>query len=133
MKQRPTLNRDGFSLIELMVALIILGGVLLSTAEYFRRFSRTNASTSLSNTALDLATQRLEDIKVDRNYVGLGSYVATQTNLNCLPAAGAGCFTRVTQGVRTNNATNDHWTFTVTVTHPRMVNPVVKSTAIARF
>jgi hypothetical protein len=39
----------------------------------------------------------------------------------------------VTQGVRTNNATNDHWHFTVTVTHPRMSRPVVKTTAIALF
>jgi prepilin-type N-terminal cleavage/methylation domain-containing protein len=133
MKQLAKSTREGFSLIELVVALIILGGVLLSTAEYFRRFSRTNAMTSLQNTALDLSTQRLEDIKVDRTYLGLGSWAATETNLSCLPAAGAGCFTRVTQAVRTNNATNDHWHFTVTVTHPLMTNPVVKSTAIARF
>ncbi|MGQ0639914.1 MAG: type IV pilus modification PilV family protein [Gemmatimonadaceae bacterium] len=133
MTQLASARREGFSLIELMVALIILGGVLLSTAEYFRRFSRTNADTSVSNTALDLSTARLEDIKVDRNYLTLGSYIATETNLSCLPAAGAGCFTRVTQGVRTNNATNDHWHFTVTVTHPRMSKPVVKTTAIARF
>jgi hypothetical protein len=115
-----------------MVALIILGGVLLSTAEYFRRFSRTNANTSLTNTALDLATQRLEEIKVDRVYAGLGSWNATETNLSCIPS-GAGCYTRVTQGVRTNNATNDHWHFTVTVTHPRMTKQVEKTTAIARF
>jgi prepilin-type N-terminal cleavage/methylation domain-containing protein len=125
-------RRDGFSIIELMVALIILGGVLLSTAEYFRRYSRTNAITSVANTALDLSTQRLEEIKVDRNYLGLGSWVATETNLSCLPA-GAGCFTRVTQGARTNTAVYDHWHFTVTVTHPRLLRPVEKSTAIARF
>lgn len=133
MRGIPNAKREGFTLIELMVALIILGGVLLSTAEYFRRFSRTNAMTSLSNTALDLATQRLEDIKVDRNYLTLGTtWIATETNLSCLPG-GAGCFTRTTQGVRTNNATYDHWHFTVTVTHPRMSNPVSKTTAIARF
>ena len=132
MTKKPNVGREGFSLIELMVALIILGGVLLSTAEYFRRFSRTNANTSLSNTALDLATQRLEEIKVDRVYTALGAWNATETNVSCLPA-GAGCYTRVTQGVRTNNATNDHWQFTVTVTHPRMTKPVEKTTAIARF
>ncbi len=132
MTHSPNAKRDGFTLIELMVALIIMGGVLLSSAEYFRRFSRTNATTSLANTALDLSTQRLEEIKVDRNYLGLGSWVATETNLSCLPA-GAGCFTRVTQGVRTNNAWNDHWHFTVTVTHIRMTRSVVKTTAIARF
>lgn len=132
MTRMPNTRRDGFTLIELMVALIILGGVLLSTAEYFRRFSRTNASTLLSNTALDLSTARLEEIKVDRNYLGLGSWIATETNLSCLPSS-AGCFTRVTQGLRTNNATNDHWHFTVTVSHVRLPRPVVKTTAIARF
>ncbi len=132
MTRKPNAKRGGFTLIELMVALIILGGVLLSTAEYFRRFSRTNAVTLLSNTALDLSTQRLEDIKVDRNYLTLGTYIATETNLACLPS-GTGCFTRVTQAVRTNNATNDHWHFTVTVSHPLMPKPVVKTTAIARF
>jgi prepilin-type N-terminal cleavage/methylation domain-containing protein len=125
-------RRAGFSIIELMVALIILGGVLLSTAEYFRRYSRTNATTSLANTALDLATQRLEDIKVDRNYLGLGGWIATETNLNCLPMS-AGCFTRVTQAARTNTAVYDHWHFTVTVSHIRLPRPVVKTTAIARF
>ena len=107
MTRKPNAKRGGFTLIELMVALLILGGVLLSTAEYFRRFSRTNAVTLLANTALDLSTQRLEDIKVDRNYLTLGTYIATETNLACLPS-GTGCFTRVTQAVRTNNATNDH-------------------------
>jgi prepilin-type N-terminal cleavage/methylation domain-containing protein len=132
MTRVPNAHRDGFTVIELLVALVILGGVLLGTAEYTRRFSRANASTSVSNTALDLATQRLEEIKVDRNYLGLGVWVGTQTNLNCMPA-GAGCFTRVTQGVRTNNAVNDYWHFTVTVSHPRMTRPVAKTTAIARF
>lgn len=133
MTHKPNALRKGFTLIELMVALIILGGVLLSTAEYFRRFSRTNGDTSLSNTAFDLATQRLEDIKVDRNYLTLGStWIATENNLSCLPS-GAGCFTRTTQGIRTNNATYDHWSFTVSVTHPRMSRPVTKTTAIARF
>jgi prepilin-type N-terminal cleavage/methylation domain-containing protein len=132
MKQMPNAPRGGITLIELMVALIILGGVLLSTAEYFRRFSRTNGVTLVANTALDLSTARLEDIKVDRNYLGLGTWIATETNLSCLPAGG-GCFTRVTQGLRTNNATNDHWHFTVTVSHPRLTQPIVKSTAIARF
>lgn len=133
MTRKPHAGRKGFTLIELMVALIILGGVLLSTAEYFRRFSRTNGMTLLANTALDLATQRLEDIKVDRNYLTLGTtWIATEVNLSCLPAS-AGCFTRTTQGLRTNNATNDHWHFTVTVTHPRMSKPITKTTAIARF
>jgi hypothetical protein len=42
-------------------------------------------------------------------------------------------FTRRAQVSRTNTATTDYKTWTVTITHPQLLAPVTKTTAIARF
>jgi Tfp pilus assembly protein PilV len=46
MKRVAEARGEGFSLIDLIIALVILSGVVLSIAEYARRFSPANASTS---------------------------------------------------------------------------------------
>jgi hypothetical protein len=42
-------------------------------------------------------------------------------------------YTRVTQVLRTNNASTDYTAVTVTVSHPSLSKPVKKSTIIAAF
>ena len=120
--------RRGISLLEVMVALVILGTSLLGMGEYGRRFARSNANASMLNNALDLASARVERVKAERNYTSMDTLIATESAI-----AGYPSYQRVTAIVLTKNSQYDYKTVTVTVTHPAMANPVRKTTAIARF
>lgn len=120
--------RTGISLLEVMVALTILGTALIGMAEYGRRYARSNASSMMLNNALDLASARVERVKSERNYTSMDTLATTETNI-----AGYTGYQRVTAIVATLNAQYAYKTVTVTVTHPAMALPVKKTTAIARF
>jgi prepilin-type N-terminal cleavage/methylation domain-containing protein len=120
--------RRGMSLLEVMVALSILAVSLIGMAEYGRRLSRTNANSSLLNRALDLAQQRVERVKAERNYTSMDTLAITETVIPLYPS-----YRRITTITRTSNSQVDYKTVTVTITHPSMALPVKKTTAIARF
>lgn len=120
--------RRGISLLEVMVALTILGTSLIGMAEYGRRYARSNANSAMLNNALDLASARVERVKAERNYTSMDTLAVTETSI-----AGYTNYLRVTAIVQTLNAQYAYKTVTVTVTHPSMALPVKKTTAIARF
>jgi prepilin-type N-terminal cleavage/methylation domain-containing protein len=120
--------RAGLSLLEVMVALTILATSLIGMAEYGRRFARTNARASTQNLAMDIATERVEEIKSVR------SYVAIDTMVGAVSVTRDGlAFVRNTTIVRTNTAQVDYKTVTVSVNRATMPVPVKKTTAIAFF
>lgn len=124
----PVASRRGISLLEVMVALTILGTTLIGMAEYGRRYARTNANSTMLNTALDLASARLERVKAERNYTSMDTLATTENSI-----AGYPNYKRVTAIVQTLSAQHNYKTVTVTVTHPAMPAPVKKTSAIARF
>lgn len=123
-----TAARRGISLLEVMVALTILGTALIGMAEYGRRYARSNANSALLNNSLDLASARVERVKAERNYSSMDTLAGTETNIS-----GYTGYTRVTQILQTLSSQYNYKTVTVTVTHPAMPSPVKKTTAIARF
>ncbi len=124
----PLRGRRGISLLEVMVALTILGTTLIGMAEYGRRYARTNANSAMLNNALDLASARLERVKAERNYTSMDTLATTELSI-----AGYPNYKRVTAIVQTLTAQYAYKTVTVTVTHPSMPNAVKKTSAIARF
>ena len=124
----PRRIRSGISLLEVMVALTILGTSMLGMAEYGRRFARTNATAMLRNTALDLASERIERVKAERNYTSMDTLAGSHS-----VTSGGVTYTRTTQIVRTQTSQVDFKTVTVSVTRATMPTPVKKTTAIARF
>jgi prepilin-type N-terminal cleavage/methylation domain-containing protein len=120
--------RRGISLLEVMVALTILGTALIGMAEYGRQYARKNANSAMLNSALDLASARVERVKAERNYASMDTLAAIETSIAGYPG-----FTRRTQIVQTLSAQYNYKTVTVTVTNPAMPTPVKKTTAIARF
>jgi Tfp pilus assembly protein PilV len=122
------LARRGISLLEVMIALTILGTSLIGMAEYGRRFARTNSTSMFQNTALDLATERIERVKSERNYVSMDTLAGTAS-----VAVNGVTYTRVTQITQTLTSQLAYKTVTVTVNRPQMTAPVKKTTAIARF
>lgn len=127
--RRPAIARArrGWSLVEVVMAVAIMGGSLLGFAEFSRRFSRSNGVNSVLSQGVDLAVSRIERVKFERNYATIDTCA---TPAQAVPGT---AFTIRTQVMRTNNATTDHKAVTVTVTHPRLSSPVVKTTAIAAF
>ena len=134
--------RAGMTLIEVILAVVILSGAMLGLANFGRKFQHQTTDSSNQTLASDLATQRVEDIKGFRVYATL---VATyngvvETSFPTDPVGYAG-FTRTTAAVRTQNATgaapsspgNDYITVTVTVTGRGLPAAMKKSTIIAVF
>jgi Tfp pilus assembly protein PilV len=117
------------TLIEVLVAIVLLTGVLLGMGTYVARFVRGTADSANISTASDLVTDRLEQIKGFRTYSTLEStFIATEN-----PVTGYPSFRRETRITRTNNATRDYKTVTVIVTSALLASPVQKSTIIAAF
>lgn len=125
---RQRLARRGISILEVVIALSILGTSLIGMAEYGRRYARSNANSTTLNNSLDLASARVERVKAERNYTSMDTLAATETSI-----PGYANYTRVTKITRTNNSQYDYKTVTVTVTHPAMTGSVKKTTAVARF
>lgn len=120
--------RRGLSLLEVVVSLTILGTSLLGMAEYGRRFATTNQRSGLQNTALDLATDRIERIKAERNYTTMDTLAGTHN-----VTVNGVTFVRQTIIARTVTTRLDYKTVTVSVQRGTMTLPIRKTTAIARF
>jgi prepilin-type N-terminal cleavage/methylation domain-containing protein len=123
-----TRRRGGMTLIEVMIALVILTGALLGMGKFITSFSHATSDGALSSVASDLVLDRLETIKGSNSYAALDGYAATETAIT-----GFTGYKRVTQVTRVLDATEDYKAITVTVTNPGLNLPVKKSTIIAAF
>jgi len=121
-------RRSGMTLIEVMIALVILTGALLGMGKFITSFSHATSDGALSSVASDLVLDRLETIKGTTSYVGLDAYAVTENSIT-----GFAGYKRVTQVLRTFDATQDYKAITVTVSNPGLSTPVKKSTIIAAF
>ncbi len=116
------------TLMEVMIALVILTGALLGMGRFITNFSHASTDGALSSAATDLTLERLEYVKATTPYTNLVSYAGTEVAIPGYPN-----YTRVTQVLRTNNASADYTAVTVTVTHPSMAKAVKKTTIIGAF
>lgn len=123
-----TKRRSGMTLIEVMIALVILTGALLGMGKFITSFSHATSDGALSSVASDLVLDRLETIKGSTAYATLDAYAVTETSIT-----GFTGYKRVTQVLRTLDATQDYKAITVTVSNPGLSVPVKKSTIIAAF
>ena len=123
-----TKRRSGMTLIEVMIALVILTGALLGMGKFITSFSHATSDGALSSVASDLVLDRLESIKGSTSYATLDAYAVTE-----LAITGFAGYKRVTQVTRTIDGTQDYKAITVTVSNPSLSLPVKKSTIIAAF
>jgi prepilin-type N-terminal cleavage/methylation domain-containing protein len=123
-----TRRRRGMTLIEVMIALVILTGALLGMGKFITSFSHATSDGALSSVASDLVLDRLETIKGSSSYAALDGYAATETSIT-----GFAGYKRVTLVTRTLDATQDYKAITVTVSNPGLSTAVKKSTIIAAF
>ncbi len=128
-------TRRGMTLIEVIVAVVILSGAMLGLANFVRQFQHTTSDTSSQTLASDLATTRLEAIKGDRVYATLVSnYNGVVETFTSDPVYYG--FTRTTTATRCAacpTSTNDYVTVTVAITGNSLPATMKKTTIIAAF
>jgi prepilin-type N-terminal cleavage/methylation domain-containing protein len=130
-----TRARAGFTLMEVMVATIILGGALLALANFAAKFARANATASVSLTANELAVEKVEaGVKMKSTYIGIDSLRGTEATIPGTQYAGYSRRTDVTRvGGRVGIDPMDYKVVTVTVTHARLLQPVARTVVVAAF
>ena len=124
-------DRRGLTLIEVIVSMVILTGVLLGMASFAVRFMRATTTSDTRTIAVNLAEQRIAEVRSSPNYSGLeANYAGTEAAI-----AGFTGYTRVTTIVRTGGPrptyTNDYKTVTVSVTGPGLTQPIKKTVVVA--
>ncbi len=124
-------DRRGVTLVEVMVALTILTGVLLGMGTFAVNFTRAVSRSDARVVAVQLASQRISEIRSQPNYSTLeATYNGTEPTLAGFPG-----YARRTTIVRTGGPRptfpNDFKTVTVEVTAPGFTTPIRKTIIVA--
>lgn len=126
------------TIIEVLFAIVILSGVMLSLARFGQGFTRATRNAANLAIASDLAAARIEAIKAHADYRTIVSTfdadVETAADVTANPSmALSEGFTRTTRAVRAVTDTTDLVTVTVTVTAAALTAPLAKTVLIASF
>jgi len=129
--------RRGLSLIEVMVALGILGGVMLGLGMFTAKMSQATSGARLRIAASQAAQERIDSVKTAPRYSAIESlFVATETVLDTKAPARYAGFKRQTWVTRVGGKvtdTTDYKLVTVQVTNPQMTGSVRKTTVISFY
>jgi prepilin-type N-terminal cleavage/methylation domain-containing protein len=119
---------NGFTLIEVVVAIAILGGVALTVGAATGKLVRNSGDDRIATQAAAAAEAQLALVQVWPEYATIDSaFAGTASNT---PQTG---WTRVTTVVRTGGTgqANDYKKITVTITAPGLSTPVRRSLTVA--
>ena len=123
------MRRDGFTLIEVMMAIVILLGVVLGMANVTGRMMHTITTSDRAAAALELAADRLEQVRLDPNYDGLeATYKGTESNFPTLP--GITRTTAITHTGGLGKSGPDYKRVTVTVDGPGLLAPISRTVTV---
>jgi prepilin-type N-terminal cleavage/methylation domain-containing protein len=122
-------DRRGFTLIEIMIAMVILTIISVGLAKFVATFLHTVGTSTAKTVATAVAQEQLEMIRADPSYTTL---VTNYNNLTTNGFPGYGSMSRTTRVVRTtgNNPRRDYTKVTVTVSEPTMGTPVAVTIVI---
>lgn len=123
-------TRNGFSLVEVVVALLILAVAILGSQSMASTMIRTVTTANAQMAATQLAEDRIDRIRTDPAYDSLATkYAMTESTL-----PGWSTLSRVTQLTRTRDSIaagiTDFFTVTVTVNGPPLRAPVRRTVVI---
>jgi prepilin-type N-terminal cleavage/methylation domain-containing protein len=121
----------GLTLVEIVIAMTILAVVVLGMGQFAFNFSRSERLAEARTIAVNLADQRLSEIRASPNYSGIDSiYGINEGSVGGFPG-----FSRTTTIVHTGGPkptfTNDYKTVTVTVVGPPLSAPIMKTIVVA--
>jgi prepilin-type N-terminal cleavage/methylation domain-containing protein len=123
--------RAGMTLIEIIVAMMILVGVLFALGGFTAKYAQASGQAQLTIAANELAARRLDVIRVQPSYAAIDTIINTtkvQADFRWYDVKTA--VTRI-GGAVTDSV--DYKLVTVTVTHPSMKKTITKTTAVAAF
>lgn len=120
------------TLVEVMIALTILATAMLALAAFMAKFAHTVATADVKNTANELASNRIEQIKTAPRYSMIDSAYPGTVAL-AAPYTGYTQRTLVTHMGGGSTDLYDYKTVTVVVSNPRLPTPIKRSTIIAAF
>jgi prepilin-type N-terminal cleavage/methylation domain-containing protein len=124
--------RRGMTLVEVIISLGILGSVMLSLGAYTARLSQSSSVARISETAIQLAADRMDTVRAATRYAAIESlYVASESHVAGFAQYERRTLVRHVGGAPTD--TIDYRVVTVIVTHPALTSPVRRSTVIAPF
>lgn len=124
------------TIIEVLFAVMILSGVMLSLSRFGQGFARASRKAANLTVASDLAAARLEAVKGHGTYATLVSTFHGTTETSATAGAnpsmdGYEGYSRSTQAVRTLTDTTDFVTVTVTVVAPAgMLDSPMRKTVV---
>ncbi len=124
-------NRDGFTLVEVIVASVILTAALLAMAGFSVRYQQVDTSARIVGKAQQAANERLEIVRSAQPYSSLDTMVTTESTMSRYPG-----YTRVTAVTRMGGSptdTVDYKIVTVTVTTPGVARTVKKTSFVGAF
>jgi prepilin-type N-terminal cleavage/methylation domain-containing protein len=124
------MQRRGFTLIELMLALVILTIVQVSLAKHTGIFLHSVSTSTARMTAAEVARERIGLVDTDPSYTTLGAtWAGSQTGFPGFPQ-----MQRVTTVSRVTGVapTRDYTIVTVRVIEPTMGSPIDVTTVVAR-
>lgn len=128
---RSAAARSGMTLIETMVAIVILVTALIGLGDFMGHFAHTTKVSALQQRALDLATDRIDSVKHSNNYASIDSMAGTQ---NISADSAIYLLQTIVDHVGGGPTdTVDYRVITVAVTMPTVVTPVRKTTIISAF
>ena len=124
--------RTGFTMIEVIVASVILGAALLAMAGFTVRYQQVDAKARFVSKAQQIANERLEKVRTSQPYLSLDTMVTTESSIAGYPG-----YTRSTLVSRVGGAavdTVDYRVVTVRVTTPNGVaGTISKTTMVGAF
>jgi prepilin-type N-terminal cleavage/methylation domain-containing protein len=124
------MNRRGFTLIEIMMATVILAIVLMSTGRFSARFIHSLAISQATTTAAEIATEQIEMISTDPSYTTLSARWAGATT--GFPGYPRMVRTTTVQRITSVTPPRDYSVVTVVVTEPTLTTPVRLTTVVAQ-
>ncbi len=123
--------RRGFTMVEVIVASLILGAALLAMAGFSVRYQKGDSMARIMNRAQQAANERLEQVRNSRPYLSLDSMATTESSIPTYP--GYQRITSVTRVGGTATDTLDYKIITVKVKTPGVERWATKSSIVGAF
>src|SRR5579871_6259633 len=125
--------RRGFTLAEILVAMVILSGALIGMAGFIGRFAHQAKTVDNQQRAMDLVSNRVDSITRQPDYTGIDS-MGSSTGILQSISLDSTTYKRTTYITHTGGGatdTVDFKTVTVKVTQPSLAQAIEKTTIVA--
>ncbi len=123
-------SRNGFTLVEVLMAVVILVIVATSMARFAGTFSISMGQATIRTIATGIATGRLELVRADPRYDRLTTLYGTGTGADTTGFPQYPTMRRVTRVVRDQSGGRDRTTVTVRVWDPAALKDTISVTAV---